>query len=139
MTYARRTDTTQQLPRTLSVAEYNALNRRPSKMGNKRTMEDNIDFASRLEAQTYLDLKIRQNAGEITGLEMQVRYPLFAGDKPVLYASGRHAEYVADFVYFDLKLAQTKIIDAKGRQTDIYKLKRAIMRTMGFEIEEIRQ
>lgn len=113
-----------------------------NKYRNKKTVVDGIRFASLLEATRYGLLKLLLNAGEITNLRMQVRYQLYAGDKPILirsarYKNGRKATYVADFVYQDKKDA-TVIEDAKGKRTTEFILKKAIMETMGHSIVEIR-
>ena len=47
-----------------------------SKYGNKRYVVDGINFASTKEARRYQELKFAQLAGEISGLNTQVRYEL---------------------------------------------------------------
>lgn len=111
---------------------------RRNKYGNKRvTLEDGTKFDSKREFARWQELNLMQKAGVISGLRVQVRYPLKCNGKPLLYKSGRQAVYVADFVYVDRIRPTVVIEDSKGGvQTDVYKLKRAIMATMGYEILE---
>lgn len=95
------------------------LAKRPkSKYGNVRTEVDGEKFDSKREANRYLSLKAREDAKEISGLRLQVKYPLIVKDKKV-------CDYIADFVYHD---AHGDLIteDCKGFRTAIYRLKKKL-------------
>jgi hypothetical protein len=137
MTYARRTDSTQQR----WIRE--VITQKPRKYRNVPTLVDGIKFASKLEAKRWGELKLLERAGEIRALQRQVRYALMCGDKPILmkskrYPNGRHVKYVADFVYQNRDYNWT-LEDTKGCENETYPLKRAIMQAMGYEIQEIRK
>ncbi len=89
-----------------------------SKYHNVRTELDGITFDSAREANRYAELKIELLAGEITELELQKPFSLDV--------SGIHiCNYFADFVY--KRDAMQIVEDAKGKPTDLYKIKRALM------------
>ncbi len=100
-----------------------------SKWHNVRTTVDGITFASKHEANRYAELKIEQLAGEITDLELQKPFSLDV--------NGVHiCDYVADFVY--RKGGHFIVEDAKGKRTDLYKIKRRLMFAIyGVEIHEV--
>lgn len=101
---------------------------KPAKYRNKKVQLGGLRFDSKREAARYQVLKAREAAGEISHLELQPRFKLRCGDRPVTFDSGRQAVYVADFAYFD---GEKRIVeDAKGFRTPEYKLKRAIVHAM---------
>jgi hypothetical protein len=100
-----------------------------SKYNAKRTEVDGIVFHSRAEAARYGELKLAQKAGAISGLALQVRYPLTVNGVKV-------ADYVADFVYVEPGRGQV-VEDRKGVRTPVYNLKKKLMRALyGIEIFE---
>lgn len=146
MTYARRTDTTQQpVDRGVAINQRSlAKLNRPRKYRNVPTIVDGIKCASKLEAKRWGELKLLEKAGEITGLKRQHPIYLMCGAKPILmksdrYPRGRHAKYMADFHYLDLKKDRWIVEETKGFETRLYLLKRALMQAMGYEIQEIRK
>lgn len=105
---------------------------RRNKYRNVPTMVDGIRFASKAEAARYLELKLLERAGEITGLELQKRYQLKA-------ATGEHlAYYRADFDYDtrDSRNVVTHITeDVKGVRTPAFNLKAKLFKAQfGFDI-----
>lgn len=98
------------------------------KYGNRKTRLDGITFDSKHESEVYADLKLRQRAGDIAAMAMQVRFRL-----------GERIEYVADFVTIDA--AGAHVIDAKSeatRRDKVYCIKKKLMREKwGIEIEEV--
>jgi hypothetical protein len=100
-----------------------------SKYNNTRTTIDNIVFASKREAAHYQLLKLRERAGEISNLELQVRYHLDV--------NGVHiTNYVCDFRF--IENGKTVIQDVKGMMTRIYKMKRSLMKAIhGVEVVEV--
>ena len=81
-----------------------------------------IIFDSEKEADFYSQLKIMTEAGEIAGFCRQARFVVCAGDE-----NTRAAEYVTDFVVFNND-GTYKIVDTKGIETDVFKLKKKMMR-----------
>ena len=78
-------------------------------------------FASKREYRHWLALKQRQLDGQIRGLERQVRFRLEIGGQKI-------CDYVADAVYFE---GNKRIVaDAKGVETDVFKLKRKLMKAL---------
>lgn len=110
--------------------------KRRSKYGNHRQTRNGETFDSMRELGRYQELELLQKAGEISHLKRQVRFPLTCDGKPLRYHSGRQAVYVADFTYITRDKPNFTVEDSKGARTDVYKLKRAIMRANGYEILE---
>jgi len=128
--------------------------------GNVNKIEhDGIRFDSKREFLRYMDLKLLERAGEISDLRVHPKYPITIGGIPIMVALnqhrpwGRHLTYEADFTYFEwteksigrphgtttARKAERVIEDVKmqsGHRTDVYKLKRALMKAMGHDIRE---
>ncbi len=100
--------------------------RRASKYRNRRTN----GFDSKLERERYEILALAERAGEIVGLEKQKRIKLYSGQNPILFDSGRHAYYRADFAY-KMPSGRPVYEDVKGYDTPTSKLKRAIVAAQG--------
>lgn len=89
-------------------------NSRSNKYGAKKTEVDGLRFDSQKEAMRWLELKKLESIGVITNLERQVSIPLHVAGVKV-------CTYRADFMYqMD---GATIVEDAKGYQTDTFKLK----------------
>lgn len=121
-------------------------NRRPrrpgaSKYHNTKTVHaDGTKFDSKREMHRYCNLLLMQKAKVITGLELQPRIPIIIKGVAIKYliATGtRQMFYVADFKYFDRERQQWVLEDAKGHATEVYKIKRALVKAMGITIEEV--
>ncbi len=100
-----------------------------------RTM-DGITFASGLEMKHYLTLKIAQQAGAISSLELQPRFLL--QDK---FQDGQGRKHRASFYLGDFKFQRegaTVCVDSKGKKTAQYrdKIKRAILQYPDVVFEE---
>ena len=107
-----------------------------SKYGNKKVEVNGILFDSKREARRYLDLKAMEVAGQITNLQLQVKYTLIPRQKIDGVVIEREVAYVADFVYE--KNGKTVVEDAKGHRTDTYILKRKMMLYFhGIRISEV--
>lgn len=96
------------------------------KYHNIRTEVDGHVFDSRREAERYGELQLMYGAKEIAVLMIQVPFPLPGG-----------IIYIADFVYYDLRLKEFVVEDAKGVKTKEYLLKRKLMKEIGIEIREV--
>ena len=83
---------------------------RPAKYRNKKAEADGIVFHSKLERDRYLELKLLQQAGEVTDLELQVRVPLEVNGSKV-------CTWVVDFEYWSTEKQKLVWEDVKGHQT----------------------
>lgn len=103
-----------------------------SKYGNQKTAVGGITFDSKREAGRWQVLKLLERAGEISGLQRQIRFVVI--DKNEKF---RECSYVADFVYFD-RLGRQVVEDAKGYRTKEYQIKRKLMYARyGIEVREV--
>ena len=105
------------------------------KYHNRKTEIDGMVFDSKKEASRYLDLKLLESGGSIQNLRRQVKYELIPSQK-ICGKTERGVSYVADFVY-DFE-GKTIVEDVKGMKTDVYKLKRKLMKYIhGIDIQEV--
>lgn len=112
-----------------------------SRYGIEKVEHNGIKFDSRREMKRYLDLFMLQAAGQIRDLQYHKRIHIVIGGTPVVYPSGRKMSYIADFVYYDNVLGREIVEDIKmssGYLTETYKIKRALLFTMGIKINEVR-
>jgi hypothetical protein len=97
-----------------------------------------MKFDSKKEATTYQQLRIREMIGEISELQRQVVFPIYAIDRATQIAHVV-ASYIADFQF--LEDGKRIVMDVKGgkaTQTQLYKLKKAILAVQdGIEIVEV--
>lgn len=116
---------------------------KPAKKANKyhaeKVVVDGHTFDSKLEAARYGELKLLQHAGVISTLELQPKFKLACGERPVLikskgYPNGRQATYRADFRYHDNERDRQVVEDAKGHDTPGSRLRRAIVEAQ-FNVE----
>jgi hypothetical protein len=117
---------------TMSAADFNAMqaSAKRSKYGNRKVERDGYKFDSIAEANHYVDLKLRLDAGDITDLELQPVFPLVVNGVIV-------AQYRADFSYVDADGVR-HVEDVKGVRTSTYRLKAKMVRAIyGIEIEEV--
>lgn len=103
--------------------------------GNKyhavKIKEKGKTFDSKKEARRYSDLLLLQKAGEIKELECQRTFiiqPEFQFENNGKLEKVRAITYVADFVYIEKGKLTLTIEDAKGIQTDVFKLKWKMMK-----------
>lgn len=98
-----------------------------SKYNSRKTVIDGITFDSKKEAKRYVELKKKQEEGEITDLRLQVPFelvPSFTIEIDGKKRKRRRMEYIADFVYY---INNVKVVeDVKGRKTEVYKIKKKI-------------
>jgi len=101
-----------------------------NKYHNKKTTIDGIVFASKREANRYLELKLLELVKEISKLELQVPYVLSVNGEKI-------CRYIADFEYMD-KRGNVITEDVKGVKTAVYQLKKKLMKAIyGIDILEI--
>ena len=94
------------------------------KYHNIKTVIDGITFASKKEANRYLELKVLAKCGMIQDLRLQVRFEIC----PKKNGNTRARYYVADFVYTEN--GKLIIEDVKSKATKanpVYSLKKALV------------
>ena len=120
---------------------YRGWRRNGTKYNATKVTVDGHTFASKHEANRYLELKLLERAGEISDLRLQVEYELIPNqyateerygkngrrlkDKEILLE--RKCCYVADFVYTDNRTGETVVEDTKGFKTADYILKKKML------------
>lgn len=120
-------------PNTALISQAVAAKAKKSKFKNIRVFNDAGKFDSKWEAERYQQLQLLEKAGEIRDLRAQVSFSLMANDEQV-------GSYVADAVYFDVKLNRKVVEDAKGCKTPLYRWKARHFRAQyGFAITEVKR
>lgn len=112
--------------------------RNPNKYGNQKTMVDGIYFDSAREARRYKELKLMEKAGLISDLQLQVPFEVIPKikDEKTNKVLQRPTIYKSDFTY--RKEGKLVVEDAKGYQTEAYKIKRKLMFwRFGIHIQEV--
>lgn len=114
---------------------------RRNKYGARKTLVDGIMFDSKREADRYRQLKLLLDRGEISNLEMQVKYELIPAQYEVTERYGKRGQrlkdgrkllekpvtYIADFVYYDLPSGEVVVEDCKGMRDQKYRIKKKLM------------
>ncbi len=120
-----------------------------SKYRSEKTEIDGIVFDSKKEAGRYQELSLLERAGEISDLQMQVKFVLIPqqrehdkvgkrGGKIKGKLLERECSYIADFVYTDNETGRKVIEDTKGVRTKEYLIKRKLMLYVhGIRISEV--
>ena len=110
---------------------------------------DGMEFDSKREMIRWQELHALERNGEIFGLRRQVRFELIpaqyapdvvtkTGKKKRGACLERKCDYIADFVYSDLRTGETVVEDAKGMKTEVYKIKRKLMLYIhGIRVKEV--
>jgi hypothetical protein len=86
---------------------------RRNKYGAKKTEVNGIVFDSKMEANLYKDLLLRQSVGQCKIIELQ----------PKVYLSAAKILYKPDFLIEANNNGEKYYIDAKGMDTPVFKLK----------------
>lgn len=117
-----------------------------NKYRNQKTIVNGIKFDSKKEAERYIELKEKADAGMIFHLRLQEPYELIpkmeldvprVGRKGRLNYCERAVIYKADFAYINNK-GQEVVEDVKGMKTPEYILKRKLMKyRYNIEIKEV--
>ena len=99
-----------------------------------RTAVDGHNFDSKAEAQYYADLKLQVKAGLVRDLELQPVFPLV-----IISESGEAitvGEARMDFRFFDVAQNRVRVIDVKGKDLPLSRLKRKIVKARyGIDVE----
>lgn len=109
---------------------------REPKYKNRKTVVGSETFDSAAEANRYWALCQLQKAGVIRDLARQVMFVL--APRVVIHGKTKPAlRYCADFSYTDTASGQSVVEDKKGALTDVYKIKRHLMKSVhGIDILE---
>lgn len=122
----------------MKAAELKSLQAKPKGIkrvkGAKPCFYNGIRFDSKLESRHYSKLLLREKAGEIRNIEIQVPIVLMGHCGPIKTKTGLDMLYVADFVFVDCASGEEIVADAKGFQTDISKIKLAILAAQGIDV-----
>ena len=103
-----------------------------SKYNNKKTQVDMYVFDSIAESRRYKELKLLERTRKITNLELQPKFLL----QESFRKNGktyRKIEYIADFKY--IENGQVVVEDVKGKETEVFKLKRKLFEKKYPELE----
>ena len=101
-----------------------------AKYNNIKTTINGCKFDSKKEANRYLELREMERRGEISNLELQVKYPLTVNGTIV-------CSYICDFRYVEKGYLTYVIEDVKGVKTPLYRLKNKLMKAIyGIIIKE---
>lgn len=92
-----------------------------SKLRNRRVSIDGYNFASKLEAAVYLELKSISRSGILQILEVQ----------PRVYLTEARILYIADFKCLDLRNDEVFFVEAKGQETTGWKIKKRLWEHYG--------
>lgn len=96
-----------------------------SKYGNQPVEVEGLKFDSKAEARRWQELRLLEQAGEISDLTVHPRYPLsefFEHDGK----QERPIYYEADFAYHQHQPDRQVVEDVKGCKTPVYLLKRKL-------------
>lgn len=136
---------------TMTAKEYRAMKLpKKSKYNNKLIKFNGLKFGSQGEFERYQELRIAEIWGLIKDLRCQVRFELLPS---VPAHDGLPAQramyYIADYTYLEKRLADLKtgevvpggywaetVEDFKGRRTQVYLLKKKLMRAKGYIVRE---
>ena len=114
----------------------------------RKPVHDGIRFDSKREFLRYMDLKVLEAAGEVRDIKVHPKYPITIGGIEIrifskrYHKTGRHLTYEADFEYLqkDQHGIWWRIIEdvkmQSGFRTEVYKIKKALMKAMGRDIKE---
>lgn len=111
-----------------------------NKCGNRKTKtSDGVIHDSQKEANRWVELRLMERAGVISGLKRQVKYELLPKQ-----GKERGVDYIADFEYTDTKTGQKVVEDVKGYRNPSsavyarFVLKRKMMLYFhGIEVKEV--
>ena len=110
---------------------------KPRKYRNKKVVYNGIKFDSKRECERYKELSLLEQAGVISDLQHQVKFPLQCGGTPVKSKSGRRLSFWLDFQY--QQDGETVYEDIKGFMPDKNMLKIAVVEAeYGIEIRIVR-
>lgn len=108
------------------------------KYGNHKVVYDGHKFDSKLERDTYVELRLQEAAGIIADLEVHPRYVFF--DTDTAGTSREVCRYTPDFRYRVVRTGAIEVVDCKtfSTRTQSYGIKKRWMRIrFGIRIVEV--
>ena len=103
---------------------------RYNKYQAQRTEVGGITFASKLEADRYLQLQLLEQSDTIDSLKLQPEFQINQGwINPKNGEKIRSRFYVGDFMYHDKILERVIVEDVKGMETPEFRLKWDLVRS----------
>ena len=115
--------------------------KKPNKYHARKTTVCGRTFDSKREAEIYLDLLSRKQAGEVLRIELQPQYTLLAGFKDNQGNKQRPITYTADF-FVTFADGRNEVIEVKGVRTRDYLLRKKMffhmMRETDIVFREVR-
>ena len=105
-----------------------------NKYNAKKTVVGDIKFDSKKEANRWIELQLLERAGEISGLQRQVKIDLMGQHGPLMTRTGRKMRFTVDFAYTEKGAVIHE--DVKGYATRDYEVRVAVARAMGLEVKE---
>lgn len=119
------------IPSRIPAKDAWKLLRRPGRIKNARKIKTaEGTFDSEAELRRWNELKLLRDAGAIQNLRNHVPFAIVVNGVKI-------CDYEADFVYTEN--GQQVVEDVKGHVTDVYKLKRKMMRAVfGVAVREIK-
>lgn len=118
-----------------------AQNKKPNKYHARKTTVCGYTFDSRREAEIYLDLLSRKQAGEVLRIGLQPQYTLLEGFRDNTGKKQRPITYTADF-FVTFADGHSEVIEVKGVKTRDYVLRKKLflhmMRDTDIVFREVR-
>lgn len=109
-----------------------------SKYHNRKVTIDGFTFHSQKEGDYYCEVKLRFNAGDILGFELQPEFILQEAFTDSMGKKHRAIKYKADFRILH-SVYEQEIVDVKGMKTKEYMIKKKLFlkRYPEFKFSEI--
>lgn len=111
------------------------------KYKNSKVTLDGYEFDSKREAARYVDLKLQQQVGLITDLQLQPSFELIPKQRREDGKAEQNCVYIADFKYYDVDTDRWVIEDVKSevtRKLPDYVMKRKLMlQVHGISVREV--
>lgn len=119
---------------------FNPMSEKPksNKYQAQKCVYNGLRFDSHKELRRYLELRLLERSGQITGLKRQVKFELIPAQKDEKgKCVERAVSYIADFVY-QKETGETVVEDTKGVRTKEYVIKRKLfLWRYGIRIKEV--
>lgn len=96
------------------------------KYHNVVTERDGYTFASKAEANDYTTLTLLETAGAIRNLKPHPHFVLQEKFTDVSGVKHRAIEYVADFSFEECDTGKLVVVDSKGVETAVFKIKQKL-------------
>ena len=109
--------------------------KRKHKYNARKTIVDGVVFDSKAEAKRYVELRLLEDAKEIISLELQPEFILQEKCKDKNGKTIRQIKYIADFKYFDVAEDRWIVLDVKGFETPVFKIKEKLFRAKYWNYE----